>query len=321
MSESDVEIIEKSEEKSNQTTQRPLYSGVFSALNALHDSSTEIPKASIVPIKMLPKYIYDSIFTQNWSVFMQRIAGEESLLFGPIKFQPKSQDFSQYLTIPSKPLSYINDNSSKTVSAILFCIRDSEADPSPFWPARFSFSINEKLFEAPSTYPNSSSAAFWVDISSAIHNENIQLNIYSNRVISGTPYYVVGMLFHPAADFELISQIRRREGIENWQKLYKLSDPNDNSVVESKLTIPLCCPLSQGRISFPVRGEKCEHISCFDAYSYFSYERFSGTWQCPICGKHCPPEELYEDEVYKEILKRTNHNIDSINVNYQGASK
>ena len=323
MSDSDVEIIDNKTNEIEQNKAKngpPVYTGVFAALNILHSTvEEESPKGSVVPLSSLNPAIRQGLFETNWSIFEERVGGVNTLLFGPIKIYSNSPDFASNVTLSEEAFSMLLND--RRLSAILFCLRDSDTDASPFWPARFSVSINEKLYEAPQNYPPNTSATFWMDITNAIKSEYMKLHIYSNRVLSGTPYYVVGMVFHPTTNVELIAKITKHEGIENWQKLYKLSDPEDAFVVESCLTIPLVCPLSQGRISIPIRGEKCEHISCFDADSYFKYQRFVGTWKCPICNRDCPPEELYIDDIYCELLRRTDLEIDSLKVNYQGISK
>ena len=323
MSDSDVEIIDNAKQNENEKQEKggpPVYTGIFAALNVLHSKAEdESPKGSVVPVSSLSAAVRQGLFETNWSIFVERVGGTEALLFGPIKLHSKSPDFAANVTLSSHAFELLQ--SDRRLNAFLFCIRDSDTDASPFWPARFSVSVNEKLFEAPQSYPSNSSAIFWMNITSALKSEYMKLHIYSNRVISGSPYYVVGIVFHPTTNVELISKITKHEGIENWQRLYKLSDPEDSFVTESCLTIPLICPLSQGRISFPVRGEKCEHISCFDLDSYFKYERFVGTWKCPVCNRDCPPEELYVDDIYRELLRRADLEADSLKVNYQGNTK
>lgn len=62
------------------------------------------------------------------------------------------------------------------------------------------------------------------------------------------------------------------------------------------------CPISHSLIKVPVRGINCEHTSLFDLHSYINSAITSSLWECPICEKSLPFEELALDEdAYTEI--------------------
>ena len=311
MSDSDIEEI-KPEPKQN-----VVFSGIFSALNVLNQvEKNEEKKGSFVNANNLPGNLSCSLFERKWSEFVQPIGGIETLLFNPIKLYPRCKEFSSNITLSESAMDLIK----RGADAYVFCVRDSD-DIEPFWPAHFSFSINSKLYEAPSWCPPYSAESFWVDISSSIKSEYVKLHVYSNRAMSSTPYFLIGMLMHQKSNAEIISSITKHKDLANWQRIYTLSDPSDDDIRENCLTIQLYCPLGQGKIKIPIRGEKCEHLSCFDANSYLKFQRFSGTWKCPTCGKDCPLEDVYIDDVFHAILSACDKDLEYLKVNYQGIPK
>lgn len=59
------------------------------------------------------------------------------------------------------------------------------------------------------------------------------------------------------------------------------------SHTEAKLDaidISLMCPLTRSRMSTPVRGRSCKHISCFDgeAYLQLMWDKQVEKWKCPV---------------------------------------
>ena len=70
---------------------------------------------------------------------------------------------------------------------------------------------------------------------------------------------------------------------------------NDLEIETSTLKASLLCPLMKCRIKIPGRSSLCKHVQCFDLTSYLSMNEKKPTWNCPVCDRHAPFEELIID--------------------------
>ncbi|EAX88568.1 MIZ zinc finger family protein [Trichomonas vaginalis G3] len=284
-------------------------------INIVHNSYKESDSHYAVyqNIETIPQNIKDILFQRSFFPFLKAIDPIHSIYFGPLLFDPETPDFSGQFTI--------NEFSAKLINpgrAYIICISKSN-DPKIFWPAKFSFSINSKIFNIPTGSPTPETMNFWIDITNALNlNHTNTINIYSQRANALTSFYVFGIVLLSLTNAELIQSIEKHENQDNFNILYKKSNPDDEDVGEKFISLPLYCPLSQGRISIPIRGVNCEHLAAMDAESYFSFMRFAGTWTCPICGKSCKPEELYIDDCFHEIIKRCPMDMEALKLKYLG---
>lgn len=62
-----------------------------------------------------------------------------------------------------------------------------------------------------------------------------------------------------------------------------LGQNNNESVDQTTIKVPLKCPITFKRITFPARGHVCTHIQCFDLESYLRLNSERGNWRCPVC--------------------------------------
>lgn len=81
---------------------------------------------------------------------------------------------------------------------------------------------------------------------------------------------------------------------------------NDLEIETSTLKASLICPLMKCRISIPGRSINCKHVQCFDLTSYLYMNEKKPTWNCPVCDRYAPYEDLVIDSYYSEILKKAN---------------
>ena len=72
-------------------------------------------------------------------------------------------------------------------------------------------------------------------------------------------------------------------------------DDDDDLQIQNTLPVQLLCPLSKCRIKLPVRGQKCQHIQCYDADTYLLINERKPTWKCPVCDSLAPFDELFVD--------------------------
>lgn len=75
----------------------------------------------------------------------------------------------------------------------------------------------------------------------------------------------------------------------------EIDDDDDDIQIQNTLPVQLLCPLSKCRIKLPVRGQKCQHIQCYDADTYLLINERKPAWKCPVCDSLAPFNELFVD--------------------------
>lgn len=93
---------------------------------------------------------------------------------------------------------------------------------------------------------------------------------------------------------------------------------NDPDVVATSQNLSLLCPLSYTRLKVPCRGMACNHIQCFDANSFMQLQEQGPTWNCPICYKSAPFENLAIDEYVQEVLDKTPQSVEQVTIEPDG---
>lgn len=93
---------------------------------------------------------------------------------------------------------------------------------------------------------------------------------------------------------------------------------NDPDVVATSQNLSLKCPLSYARLKVPCRGISCNHIQCFDANSFMQLQEQGPTWNCPICSKSAPFENLAIDEYVQEVLENTPESCEQVTIEPDG---
>ena len=132
-------------------------------------------------------------------------------------------------------------------------------------------------------------------------------------------FWIVISLERSMTDQEVIRRVVRQDfascksRIQTW-----LSTKQEDGleVAEPQRILDLRCPVSQSRITVPVRGVHCQHIRCLDLASFVFANRHTTNhnkrWKCPTCRQSCKPHELRIDEWVQDILK--NSSSDSVAV-------
>jgi len=54
----------------------------------------------------------------------------------------------------------------------------------------------------------------------------------------------------------------------------------------------------------PAKGQKCVHKRCFDLETFLDYSNMSDVWQCPLCLKPLPFQDVVVDAETQEWLAR-----------------
>eukprot|EP00040_Diaphanoeca_grandis_P029474 m.172729 g.172729 ORF g.172729 m.172729 type:complete len:608 (-) comp31698_c7_seq3:334-2157(-) len=87
------------------------------------------------------------------------------------------------------------------------------------------------------------------------------------------------------------------------------------------MVVPLHCPVSQLRMSYPARGVECNHLHCFDALFYLKMNARKTAWLCPICNRHTPLESLRIDSWLKKVILDSHPEAVEIELNNDGTWK
>ncbi|KAK9763998.1 hypothetical protein K7432_008881 [Basidiobolus ranarum] len=73
-------------------------------------------------------------------------------------------------------------------------------------------------------------------------------------------------------------------------------------IFQPSVRLSLRCPINHQRIHTPVKGVRCRHAGCFDLHAYLQVNAVKPTWECPICDRDLPLEELRCDVMVENIL-------------------
>ena len=86
------------------------------------------------------------------------------------------------------------------------------------------------------------------------------------------------------------------------KKQHVAVDSDDDA--DDDLNFSLVCPISQRRISRPVRGKRCAHTQCFDLQSFLQSNQHvtASRWRCVVCGQFLHVDDLIECGLYKAML-------------------
>ncbi|CAJ0756782.1 6439_t:CDS:10 [Entrophospora sp. SA101] len=106
---------------------------------------------------------------------------------------------------------------------------------------------------------------------------------------------------------EIVNRIKNGKYISKEIVLEKIKKSRqDSEVVATSSVVSLKDTLSHSRINLPCRSIQCNHLQCFDVYSYFKMNEQTPTWTCPICHKILDSwEEIVVDGFFNDILANT----------------
>ncbi|KAG0220264.1 SUMO ligase siz1 [Mortierella sp. NVP41] len=119
----------------------------------------------------------------------------------------------------------------------------------------------------------------------------------------------------------IVAEIERGKFLSKEKMLRMIEDRNkDEDIMATSSTLSLKCPLGFQRITIPCRSSYCQHLQCFDAYTFFNLNEQTPTWNCPVCSRIMHSwEEIVVDGYFKDILKSTPESLESITVQADGS--
>ncbi|KAH7715133.1 SP-RING zinc finger domain containing protein [Aphelenchoides avenae] len=79
--------------------------------------------------------------------------------------------------------------------------------------------------------------------------------------------------------------------------------------------------ITKKRIVDPARGVNCSHLECFDISAYLSKQIDKQFWDCPICQKRLPAEDLRIDELTSYVLRIELDSVRNVEVYADGSHR
>lgn len=145
--------------------------------------------------------------------------------------------------------------------------------------------------------------------------ELVKLNYYYANTINvmWTPdekTYVMGIYIVKKLTSEKLLQklidkgSRSSEETKNYIKTkLKNSDPDLTTI---SYRFSLFCPIGKKKMKFPAKSTKCDHLQCFDAYTFILMNEKKPTWMCPTCNQPCLYEDILIESYFLEVILHAN---------------
>ena len=119
---------------------------------------------------------------------------------------------------------------------------------------------------------------------------------------------------------DLMDDILKRPHIPPQSTIAMIKeDAEGEDMVASKEIVSLKCPCSFMRMEYPCRSQKCEHIQCFDCYSFLTLQEQAPTWLCPICSKKVKLSSLAIDDYFLNIIQNSGADVESVELYRDGS--
>lgn len=96
-------------------------------------------------------------------------------------------------------------------------------------------------------------------------------------------------------------------------------DDDDDDIIVGDTLVSLVCPLSIDRVQKPAKGKNCAHMRCFELSMFLMYSEQAYNWQCPICEKALPFNELMIDDRMAAVLTEVDDEITDLRVSPDGS--
>ncbi|RCH92921.1 SUMO ligase siz1 [Rhizopus stolonifer] len=145
-------------------------------------------------------------------------------------------------------------------------------------------------------------------------------NVELVYVSSDTPFIASAYIVERTPVITLIQTLRRERVLPKEKVLERLQEiQQDTDIIMESETLSTKDPLAFTRIVTPIRSKNCQHLQCFDAYTYLTMNEQTPTWTCPVCNRQIEDwGDLIVDQYFSEMLKNTPKHIDSVRVEPNG---
>lgn len=131
--------------------------------------------------------------------------------------------------------------------------------------------------------------------------------------------YVVTVIIGKRLESSVLLQRIIERGLIDPESTKRLISDSDNEVATTTLQCSLMCPLGKTRMQMPCKARTCQHIPCFDAYTYIQMNEKKSSWTCPICYKPAYFLDLMIDAFFLDILKNSDHTVTEVTLNLDGS--
>ncbi|GAA5931720.1 hypothetical protein JCM1841_003400 [Sporobolomyces salmonicolor] len=133
-------------------------------------------------------------------------------------------------------------------------------------------------------------------------------------------YYLVAYFVEKTSVAKVVEKVKANKKKSKEEVIKSIVDLNsDDDVAAGSLGMSLKDPLSFCRIAVPIRSSLCNHVSCFDAETWFEMNEQTPTWQCPICSKTLKVEDIVVDGYFEDILNSCPSNVEAVTVEPDGS--
>ncbi|KAH7710052.1 MIZ zinc finger family protein [Aphelenchoides avenae] len=116
-------------------------------------------------------------------------------------------------------------------------------------------------------------------------------------------------------------QISRADGARRVQEFFAAGVLEGGMLSVPFKRLSLLCPIGKKRIVDAARGVNCTHLECFDLSAYLGSQMKKPSWNCPICKKLLPAENLRVDEFTSYVVRVELDGVDSIEVYSDGSHR
>ncbi|KAH7711857.1 MIZ zinc finger family protein [Aphelenchoides avenae] len=116
-------------------------------------------------------------------------------------------------------------------------------------------------------------------------------------------------------------QISRDDGTRRIQEFFASGALEGGMLSVPFKRLSLLCPITNKRIVDPARGVNCTHLECFDLTAYLGSQIKKPFWDCPICQKRLPADDLRIDEFTSYVLRDELDGVHSVEVYGNGSHR
>lgn len=142
-------------------------------------------------------------------------------------------------------------------------------------------------------------------------NPNLVNHIIVNWIQDEKNYvmavYVVKQLSADTLFQKLCGKATRSSEDTKNDIIKKLTDV-DPDFATTSYSFSLICPLGKIKMKVPAKSIKCNHLQCFDAFTFILMNEKNSTWMCPTCDKPCLYDDIQIQSYFFDII--TNHALD-----------
>jgi|LauGreDrversion4_2_1035121.scaffolds.fasta_scaffold380160_1 hypothetical protein len=160
------------------------------------------------------------------------------------------------------------------------------------WPSSFDVLFNNHKLKHSSNEP--------IDITRFTRVNSNSLVFQFKQLHKDYIFYVLGT--KPVSAKELYNSLEHYRQFSPDECKMKICQMLERSGIE-KENVNLKCSFSSSIMETPVRGNKCQHINCFDLSHFLTYAKSTKSWKCPICKNLTYFADLYIDTFMKNIIE------------------